>query len=149
MFLKINTEKLMQQHSTDSCRSEQGASDPVTSPTVSGDRVYVTVQAGSQGLACLVTFRRSSNSCEAQLQLISSPRELERLQTPDGYFLDAIDLLTLERNCGTSEVSRRVACVLTRDTNNLSELSHLIITATGALYATPPHASGDVFNMGD
>lgn len=108
-----------------------------------------SVLASGDGASFLVTFRRYSNTREAQVQLVATAQDFERLSTPEGYFLDSIDLLTLERNCGQSEGTRRVACMLARCPKNASELSHLVVTATGALYPVPQHASGEALAMAD
>lgn len=98
----------------------------------------------------LVTFRCHHDERKAQVQLISSPEDFEKVPIPEGgYFLDAIDLMTLERSCGASEASCRVACLLARSPNNQSALSHVIITATGELHPVPMHASGDALDLGD
>lgn len=139
----------MQHHATASHGScpaigTAASGDPQSNPYLS-----VSVSVSTERIVFLVAFRSYTNTRDTHMQLITSAEGFEKLPTPEGYFLDTIDLLTLERSCGSSEASRRVACMLSRSPNELSALCYLIVTATGELYPVPQEASSDVLNLAD
>jgi hypothetical protein len=146
----------MCEHSTDAafCSSTSSTSldqDPAPTATVLGTSANVgtTVSASRERLTFVVRFRRDADPRDVRLQLVATADEFDRLPTPDGYHLHAIDLLALDREDDPLGGCRRVACMLMRSPNTHSALTHLVITATGALHPVPQAAAGDVLNLSD
>lgn len=146
----------MREHSTDAALPSSTSSTahaqaiaPIGAALGSSANIGTTVLASREKLTFVVRFRRDADPRDVRLQLVANADEFDRLPTPDGYHLHAIDLLALDREDDALGGCRRVACMLTRSPNTHSALSHLVITATGGLHPVPQAAAGDVLALSD
>lgn len=120
-----------------------------------GDAPEAAQQAGTRlstsrdGLAFVVRYRRYADPRQVEIQLLAQATDFYELRVPDGFFLEAIDLLAPDWD-GLSNVGcRRVACVMIRTPDEQSALSHLIVTAPGSLHPVPAAAASDVYAVND